>query len=143
MNAPPAIEPQLLARIDVKVSWHDQHASLIIGGELDWATAPVLTECLTEVLAKQPEQVTLDLAKLGFMDCAGVSPIVRARRDLPVRCPLILESPIPRVRKLLAATGVDQLDGLRVSQAAPTETARPQDRRSGARPSQASPPGTV
>lgn len=125
MNAPPAIRPELLARIDIKVSWHEQHASLVIGGELDWATAPVLTECLTEVLAKQPAQVTLDLANLEFMDCAGVSPIVRARRDLPMRCPLILESPVPRVRKLLAATGVDHIGGLRVSQAAPTETARP------------------
>jgi anti-anti-sigma factor len=125
VNAPPATRPQLLARIDIKVSWQDQRASLVIGGELDWATAPVLTECLTEVLAKRPEQVTLDLANLEFMDCAGVSPIVRARRDLPVRCPLILGSPLPRVRKLLAATGVDRLDGLGVTPAAPTETARP------------------
>lgn len=128
MNAPPATRPQVLARIDLKVSWQDQHASLVIGGELDWATAPVLTECLTEVLAKQPEQLTLDLANLEFMDCAGLSPIVRARRELPVRYPLILESPVPRVRKLLAATGVDHLDGLRISQAAPSDPARPQDR---------------
>lgn len=143
MNAPAAAGPQLLARIDIKVSWQGQHASLTIGGELDWATAPVLTERLTEVMARQPERVTLDLARLDFMDCAGVSPIVRARRDLPACCPLVLESPVPRVRKLLAATGVDQLDGLRVSQAGPTDRSRSHDRRSGARPCQAAPPGAV
>lgn len=115
MNAPAAARPHPLARIDIKVSWQGRRASLAIGGELDWATAPVLTERLTEVMAKQPEQVTLELARLDFMDCAGVSPIVRARRDLPASCPLVLESPVPRVRKLLAATGVEQLDGLRVS----------------------------
>jgi anti-anti-sigma factor len=143
VNAPAAARLQLLARIDIKVSWQGQHASLTIGGELDWATAPVLTERLTEVMAKQPGQVTLELAHLDFMDCAGVSPIVRARRDLPACCPLVLESPVPRVRKLLAATGIDQLAGLSVSPAGPDDPAQPHDRRSGARPGQASPPGTV
>ena len=143
MNAPAATRPQLLARIDIKVSWEDQRASVAIGGELDWATAPVLAERLTEVLAKHPAQVTLNLAKLEFMDCAGVSPIVRARRDLPACCPMVLESPVPRVRKLLTVTGIDHLDGLSVSQATPADPARPQERRSGARPCQASPPGTV
>jgi anti-sigma B factor antagonist len=123
VSAPAAARPHLLARIDIEVSWQDQHAGLVIGGELDWATAPVLSERLTEVVAKQPEQVTLELASLVFMDCAGVSPIVLARRDLPARCPLVLASPVPQVRKLLAATGVDHLDGLRVSQSGPADPA--------------------
>jgi anti-anti-sigma factor len=101
--------------MSVEVCWEDRHARLTLDGELDWATASVLSERLTEVVAEQPEQVTVDLANVGFMDCAGISPLAMARRALPDKCPLVLATPIPRVRKLLTVTGFDTVDGVLIA----------------------------
>jgi anti-anti-sigma factor len=128
VNVPAAPGPQLLARIDVTIGWEGRRAILTVAGELDWATASVLTERLDEVVAGKPEQVTLDLANLTFMDCSGVSPIVRARRVLPASCPIVLRSPIPSVRRFLAAGGIDRIDGLPIVRAASADSTRPQER---------------
>jgi anti-sigma B factor antagonist len=93
----------------VLVHWQGACASLMVSGELDLATAPLLTAYLTSVLAQQPRQLTMDLARLAFADCAGLAPIVRARRLLPPGRPLILRSPRPATRMLLRLTGLDQV----------------------------------
>ncbi|MFJ8589606.1 lipid asymmetry maintenance protein MlaB [Streptomyces sp. NPDC093595] len=47
-------------------------------GELDVDTAPHIRQALVEAMAGQ-EQVTIDLRRLGFCDCAGLSALIAAR----------------------------------------------------------------
>jgi anti-anti-sigma factor len=115
VNAPAATKLHVLAHVDVQVHWQERQATVSISGELDWATAPILSEYLSEVLDARPLRLTIDLADLEFMDCSGITPIVRARRALPADCPLILQSPSPRIRRFLAATEIDRVDGVCVA----------------------------
>lgn len=92
----------------VLVRWHGACATVTLHGELDLATAPLLTGCLTSVLAQQPRQLTVDLARLDFIDCAGIAPLVRARHLLPPGRPLIIRSPTAPARRLLRLTGLGE-----------------------------------
>jgi anti-anti-sigma factor len=118
VNAPAATGLHILAHVDIEVHWQDRQATVTVKGELDWATAPVLSEYLSEVLDARPQRLAIDLADLEFMDCSGITPIIRARHALPADCPLILQSPNPRIRRFLAATEIDRVDGISVAKAA-------------------------
>ncbi len=93
----------------LQVDWQGACATVTVRGELDLATAPLLSACLTGVVAQQPRRLTVDLASLAFIDCAGLAPIVRARGVLPPGRPFILSSPAPPVRLLLRLTGLDHV----------------------------------
>lgn len=112
MSVPAAQAHQQTALLRVQTRWQARTATLVLVGELDYATAPLLAGRLTTALARRPERVILDLAALTFIDCSGLTPIIRARNRLPQEVPLIMRSPRRRVRSLLALTGVDQTPGL-------------------------------
>ncbi len=111
--------------IDMQVHWDNRDVTVVLAGELDCASAPDLSALLTELIAKRPQQLVLDLANVLFMDCAGITLIVRARRALPAARPVILRSPSRQARRLLKITQMDQLcliqDGLPRSAASPPE----------------------
>ncbi len=98
-----------LAPLSIHVYWHDATATMTIAGELDCATAPVLSERLATTLAQQPQRLVLDLAHLTFIDCAGLAPILRARRALSPSAALVLRSVTPATRHFLAVAKVSQL----------------------------------
>ena len=108
MSAPAGQDHGAAGPLLVLVRWHGACATVTLHGELDLATAPLLTACLTGVLAEQPRQLTVDLARLDFIDCAGIAPLVMARRLLPPGRPLILRSPTAAARRLLRLTGLGQ-----------------------------------
>ena len=109
MTAPALRTRDGLGPLLVLVDWNGACATVTVRGELDLATAPLLSACLTGVLAQRPRQLTVDLASLAFIDCAGLAPIVAARRVLPPGRPLILSSPTPAARFLLRLTGLDRV----------------------------------
>jgi anti-anti-sigma regulatory factor len=49
----------------------------------------------------------IDLAQTSFLDCAGVSVILSARRDLGGPSCIVIRQPRPIIRKILAITQVD------------------------------------
>ncbi len=106
LSTAPTLGP--LGPLLVDVHWQGACAMVAVQGELDLATAPLLISCLTGVVSQRPRQLTLDLARLVFIDCAGLTPIVRARRLLPADRPLILRSPPAAARRLLLLTGLDR-----------------------------------
>lgn len=91
------------------VRWHQRTAIVTLAGELDHLTAAILSTQLDAVLARQPAALILDMSRLAFIDCSGLTPIARARRALPPDSPLVLRSPGPQARRLLAITGFDQI----------------------------------
>ena len=54
---------------------------LALSGELDVVSAPELELCLNEVMAESHDRVVLDLSGLAFVDSAGVSVLIKARKD--------------------------------------------------------------
>ena len=95
--------------IDMQVHWDNRDVTVVLAGELDCASAPDLSALLTELIAKRPQRLVLDLANVVFMDCAGITPIARARRALPA-AGRSSSGPLPaRPARLLKITRMDQL----------------------------------
>lgn len=109
IEASPAAGRDEFTPVDVQVRWDNHDVTVTLTGELDCASAPALAMRFAELLAKRPQRLVLDLANVTFMDCAGITPIARARRALGPGRPVILRSPAPQVRQLLKITRMDQL----------------------------------
>lgn len=92
---------------------HGQQLVLRLHGELDISTVDSLRRVVDGVLERAPQTLVVDLAGLGFADCAGLSVFVAARTRLAAqRHQLILLNAQPLVRRLLAVTGLDTVFGL-------------------------------
>ncbi|MDQ4071177.1 MAG: STAS domain-containing protein [Actinomycetota bacterium] len=85
-------------------------ATVALTGELDMSTAPELSRSLSEVLDHHPQQVTLELADLAFIDSTGLTLIVRTSNRLQEnRAALRLAHATPPVRRVLEIVGLDGL----------------------------------
>ncbi len=85
-------------------------ATVELSGELDMSTAPELSRSLAEVLDQQPQQVTLDLGGLAFIDSTGLTLLVRTSNSLKQHDgALRLTHPTPPVRRVLEIVGLDGL----------------------------------
>ena len=73
------------AKFEIKELVNGESATLAIVGELDMRTADQLWECLAEQRANGVTDVTVDLAKLSFMDSSGLKALIdlhdRARAE--------------------------------------------------------------
>ena len=78
---------------------------MVVTGDLDLITRPVLAERLSAVLATSPRWLVLDLAQAGFMDCGSARMVACAGRFLPAGGRLIIRRPSPMVRRVLELTG--------------------------------------
>ena len=85
-------------------------ATLALSGELDMSTAPELSRSLSEVLDRQPQQVTLELGDLAFIDSTGLTLIVRTSNRLKEHHgALRLAHPTPPIRRVLEIVGLEGL----------------------------------
>jgi anti-sigma B factor antagonist len=97
------------APFGVEMSRGDGEIIMLVQGEIDVASAPVLWERLVEALP-DTKRLVLDLRETAFIDSTGLSIFVRALRRLRGDGgELILRSPGPSVRKILDITGLDQV----------------------------------
>jgi anti-sigma B factor antagonist len=64
------------AKFEIKELVNGESATLVIVGELDMRTAEHLSECLAEQRANGVTAVTVDLAKLSFMDSSGLKALI-------------------------------------------------------------------
>ena len=90
--------------------WPDEMV-LVVGGDLDLASAPLLVTALAGVLhRRQCARVVLDLEGVGFMDATGLGCIVRAWQSLAVRGgALAVRRPSRSVRRLLELCELGEL----------------------------------
>jgi anti-sigma B factor antagonist len=81
-------------RLDLQVTISSGACRVLVGGEVDSATAPGLRDCLLDVLARPGQTaVEVDLSQVTFLDSAGLSALAVAHRAatgagrvLAVRC---------------------------------------------------------
>jgi anti-anti-sigma factor len=83
--------------------------SLVLAGEVDLASAPILEACLEDV-GSEWAKVRLDLARVTFLDSSGIAVLVRAHQ----RCReagqiLEVRNALAPVRRTLELTGLPDL----------------------------------
>jgi anti-anti-sigma factor len=79
---------------------------LTLVGELDLASVPELELALWRIEATNPGRILIDLRCLGFMDCAGMSVIIRAQQSADTHGHRLVLRPGPhQVQRLFALTG--------------------------------------
>src|ERR1700750_29565 len=92
--------------LSVECHWEDRRATVVVRGEVDFATAGILARPLDEVACQPPEHLTVDLGLTSCLRAAGLRLTARARRVLTPRCPLTLRSPTRQVRLVLEVSGL-------------------------------------
>lgn len=81
---------------------------IAVTGEIDLSNAGVLHAGLLAVLSAQlPERIVIDLAKVTFMDCGGLTVlVVVGNAAAQTGCRLRITNPQPVVRRVLDLTGL-------------------------------------
>lgn len=96
---------------DLMVQTHRQGSTVlvVVRGELDIATAPLLDAVLEGLVGVAPELVELDLSGVAFLDSHGLTTLTTARSRLAAaESVLVLRDPSPVVRRVLAICGLDR-----------------------------------
>ena len=76
-----------------------------LSGDLDLACVPILKRLLGP-MARAGRDVILDLSGVGFLDCSGLTALLRAGRAVQARGgSLTLRHVSPRVRRVIELTG--------------------------------------
>lgn len=80
---------------------------LALAGELDVATAPELEELLNEIRGGNHARVMVDLSELSFVDSAGVSVLIKAKREAEAAgSQFLLRRPTAQVHRVFALVGL-------------------------------------
>jgi anti-sigma B factor antagonist len=95
-----------ISPLRTEVDWDGAVATLTAVGELDFTTAPGLTERLRKVAAAHPERLVLDLSGLVFVDVAGARALDEVHKEFEAECPVILRRPRPSARRAFRVTGL-------------------------------------
>jgi anti-anti-sigma factor len=59
----------------------DQHAICLVEGEIDLLSADDLRRSAIDALDKQGPELTIDMSRVTFMDCAGLSALAMVRNE--------------------------------------------------------------
>ena len=84
---------------------HDDDTTIVsVTGELDMATAPLLTSAMVEAAEHERKTVTIDAAGVTFCDSTGLRSLLGA----PGPRPIVLRSPSDVLVRLLDLTGTTE-----------------------------------
>lgn len=79
-------------------------------GEIDISNVEVLDQVLGEVIDDQPGRLVVDLSRVGYIDSAGISSLLRAGQRLTQKGgQLSLAGGNPFVQRLIRLTGIDRI----------------------------------
>lgn len=85
-------------------------ATVRIEGEVEFATAPRLRATLLDLAQDGATPVVLDLSGVSFLDSAGISLLIQAKKRLAsAGSDLVLRRPQTSVRRVLEISGVTEL----------------------------------
>jgi anti-sigma B factor antagonist len=80
---------------------------LALHGELDVAAAPQLEKLLDQVRRERHPRVLLELSELSFVDSAGVSVLIKAKKEAEADgSQFILRRPTAQVHRVFALVGM-------------------------------------
>ena len=79
---------------------------VIVVGEVDLATAPVLDQKLKAATADRDGPVIVDLDRVGFMDSSGLQVLVAHTLSGQNGCQVLLTKGSPQVQRLFEVSGM-------------------------------------
>jgi anti-sigma B factor antagonist len=96
-----------LGSMTLRVIDREARRTLILSGELDLASRPLLDEALADVGQERIEALVLDLSGVSFMDSTGLHAVLVAK-DLCARrgCELLFVRGSMQVQRLFELSGV-------------------------------------
>lgn len=95
------------SRVTVEVDASREDVTIVIRGELDLVTLPVLARKLALVSRDKPARLVFDLAGTSFMDCGSARLIAGCGSWLRDGARPVIRHPGPGVRRILGLTALD------------------------------------
>lgn len=90
----------------------EQHAVVLVAGDLDAATAPRLHDELVQLASEGIDRIVLDLRRMTFVDSFGLGVIVNAKKRLSQQgnalC-IVAGEDQRTLRRVLEITGLDRV----------------------------------
>ena len=97
------------AQVAFRHEERDGRRTLAVSGEIDIATAPGLRRELETLIAEAHSPAVLDLSAVTFIDAAGLSELVAAKRKVAhTDVEIVLVDPSAPCRRILEVTGLDR-----------------------------------
>ncbi len=81
------------------------HCGIVIGGELDVLTAPIVLDVVPEVSAV-PGPINVDLSTVSFIDASGLRALLCLKHSLPATRVVALSPPVEKVLKITGTYNV-------------------------------------
>jgi anti-sigma B factor antagonist len=81
-------------------------AMVVIRGELDLTTTPLLCRHLARIRDARPRRLVLEMSGVDFIDCAAARLLASTGRFLPEGRRPVIRHPSPVLRRLLELTGL-------------------------------------
>jgi anti-anti-sigma factor len=78
-DRPASVSGRSMGRLRIQTSVRDDRHLVVLNGELDIGSAPMLEATLAEACAAGAKEVVLDMGGVDFIDSSGLSAIVRGR----------------------------------------------------------------
>jgi anti-anti-sigma factor len=97
-------------------------ARLVIVGDVDGSTAPLVRDAVDKLLTNSPSTLILQVEKLGYMSSAGLRVIIFAKQKSP-NLKIYMVKPQPPIVDTLKKTGF--YDGVYVTETEPETGAAP------------------
>jgi anti-sigma B factor antagonist len=81
---------------------------LRLRGEVDLCNKDAVRQAIHAVMERGAQTLVIDMSELGFIDCAGMRVLIRAREQLAEgHGQLVLARSRPAVRRLISLLGLD------------------------------------
>jgi anti-anti-sigma factor len=98
-------EPATEAAIDAHTDASGA-AIVTVSGDLDISNADALEATVASIVARRPERLVFDLARLRFMDSAGIAVLLGAAAKVQS---VHIRNPTPAVRRVVELTGLTEV----------------------------------
>jgi anti-sigma B factor antagonist len=96
--------------LSLSIEQLDGRAVLLVGGELEFATAGALRRALLDLFQQGADPLVVDLAGVQFIDSSGVSLLIQAKQRFDSRGrAFVLRNPAHRVLRVLEVAGLVEL----------------------------------
>jgi anti-sigma B factor antagonist len=96
-------------RFHVQAAWIDDILHLVVRGDVDVLTAPVLIEAFDRAMAEAPAAVIVDLSDVTFLASAGMTALVAAQEKMGASTRLAVVADGPTTTRPLTLIGLDSV----------------------------------
>jgi anti-anti-sigma factor len=109
-----AVDPAAPGTFQIDVGVKSGRCTMVLSGELDVSTAPLLRDRLVEVTDELETELILDIGGLTFIDSTGLSLIVSEHKTLKARgTELVVCRPTRMAQRLFEISGLDSVLSIR------------------------------